>query len=59
MRNWEEKVAVVQKLKGSCINQEIPCGIQVAPDFEQPVDEAEVKWEEKQQEEEMVVVWQA
>ena len=49
----------MQNWKGSCVNQEIPYDVQVAPDFEQPVDEAEVKWEVKQQEEEMEAVWQA
>ena len=36
-------MVIVQKLKGSYVNQEIPYGIQVAPDFKQPVDKAEMK----------------
>ena len=60
MQDWEVgKVVVEQKKKGSCIDQKILYGIRVAPNFGQPVDKAKEKWEEKMQEEVMVVVWQA
>ena len=60
MQDWEVgKVMVEQKKKGSCVDQEIPYRVRVAPDFGQPVDKAEEKWEEKMQEVVMVVVWQA